>query len=288
MLSYHARTLLAFSIAALAAPAAAADDVTVAGWQVGEVDGESCVMASDFEGDGETTLGVGLRTDGRVYLSLTNYNWSAVSDRVYNLAFALDGVSYSGGKSVGYVNSSKKGFITTLEPDFLQHFARSAYLTVRSEDGVTIDDLDLAGSAAALAQMRRCVAHLKSVADAEARDKARLAHIPQDPYAVIAGEVSAPAVAPKSQVSLASLVGPDDYPPAAYDNNEQGEVRFRLAVGKDGRVTKCDITQTSGSAVLDHATCRIMQARAKFSPARSADGGPVEGAVEDSVSWSLR
>jgi protein TonB len=65
-------------------------------------------------------------------------------------------------------------------------------------------------------------------------------------------------------------------------------VRFRLAVGKDGRVTKCYIMQTSGSAVLDHATCRIMQARAKFSPARSAAGGPVEGAVEDSVSWILR
>lgn len=199
MLSYFGRraALVALSVPAFATPAIAAEDVTVAGWQVGEIDGESCVMVSDFEGKGETTLGVALRTDGQVYLSLTNYNWSAVPERAYDLAFALDGTSYSGGKSIGYQNSGKKGFITTFEPDFLQHFAQSTYLKVSSADGVTIDDLDLAGSAAALVQMRRCVAHLKSVAAAEAKEKARLAHIPEDPFSSVSGEDSSVSATPK-------------------------------------------------------------------------------------------
>jgi TonB family protein len=78
-----------------------------------------------------------------------------------------------------------------------------------------------------------------------------------------------------------------DYPAAALARRQQGRVSFAVAVGADGRVTNCRIRRSSGSALLDAATCRIVRERARYSAARNARGEPI--AAEDSaeVIWDL-
>jgi hypothetical protein len=55
----------------------------------------------------------------------------------------------------------------------------------------------------------------------------------------------------------------------------------------NGRLTGCKIVMSSGSASLDAQTCRIIQQRARFSPARDAQGKPIAGKVFQRVTWRL-
>lgn len=99
--------------------------------------------------------------------------------------------------------------------------------------------------------------------------------------------VVAPAERARARANLASYLSADDYPAAALRNDEQGLVAFTLDIGPDGRVTACRIRQTSGSAALDGATCRIMRSRARYTPARNARGVAVADSVDASVRWVL-
>ena len=79
----------------------------------------------------------------------------------------------------------------------------------------------------------------------------------------------------------------DDYPLEALLNDEEGVVQFLLNVGTDGRANRCTILESSRSASLDDATCRIMTARTRFLPASGADGRPVEDRVVARIRWRL-
>ena len=86
---------------------------------------------------------------------------------------------------------------------------------------------------------------------------------------------------------LSSLIKGDDYPLEAIEKNEQGRVSMRLIVGSDGRVRECIIDRTSGSASLDSASCKIVMERARFEPARNAEGNPVTAEVTQRINWLL-
>ena len=99
-----------------------------------------------------------------------------------------------------------------------------------------------------------------------------------------------PAAAPIDALPrypLASYVARADYPRAALRNREQGRVGFALGIGADGRVNACRITASSGSAALDAATCRIMRSRARYTPARDAQGNPVPDRDRGELNWTL-
>jgi protein TonB len=87
---------------------------------------------------------------------------------------------------------------------------------------------------------------------------------------------------------LRSLFSGDDYPAIAQARGEQGTVRAELAVDDRGRVTGCSIRQSSGFAALDNATCRILQRRARFTPARDVDGKAIPDKImTPAVVWRL-
>jgi protein TonB len=104
------------------------------------------------------------------------------------------------------------------------------------------------------------------------------------PPAVVPDTAPGPA---RPSLPLARYLSPDDYPPAAMRNNEQGTVAFILDISPEGRVTNCRITQSSGSAALDSTTCRIMRSRARFHPARNAQGVAIAGTGSARVTWRL-
>jgi protein TonB len=94
---------------------------------------------------------------------------------------------------------------------------------------------------------------------------------------------------PKSAVgSLQGLIRDDDYPSQAIDNEESGTVSVALSIGADGRVANCSVTGSSGSRTLDSTTCRILQRRAKFTPAMDSNGNPTTGRTTSRITWRLQ
>jgi TonB family protein len=91
----------------------------------------------------------------------------------------------------------------------------------------------------------------------------------------------------RARANLAALLSNDDYPVEALRNGVEGVVTFRLQVGADGRVTGCTITRSSGSPILDSTTCRLLSARARFSPARNRKGRPVPDSVAARIVWRI-
>jgi protein TonB len=91
----------------------------------------------------------------------------------------------------------------------------------------------------------------------------------------------------RARANLASYASDADYPASAIRAEEQGTTGFRLNVGPDGRVTACTVTSSSGSSALDQTTCRIMRARARFTPARDDHGQPTSDSVAGRIRWVL-
>lgn len=86
---------------------------------------------------------------------------------------------------------------------------------------------------------------------------------------------------------ISALFSADDYPPDAQMRDEQGTVRVELRIDKQGRVSRCNVLASSGSGSLDSATCRILQSRARFTPARGSDGQPADDTYTQSITWRL-
>ena len=80
----------------------------------------------------------------------------------------------------------------------------------------------------------------------------------------------------------------DDYPLAARRAGLEGTVYFRLDIDAEGRPSACTITQSSGHAVLDDATCPLLMKRARFNPARDDTGKAVAGSWNSRFRWSLQ
>lgn len=79
----------------------------------------------------------------------------------------------------------------------------------------------------------------------------------------------------------------DDYKGNWIRQEMTGKARFRLDIAADGRVTGCTITGTSGHAALDEATCTLVSKRARFQPARGAEGEPVPSSYANAIDWQL-
>jgi protein TonB len=97
---------------------------------------------------------------------------------------------------------------------------------------------------------------------------------------------------PPRQVEPRSLTGDiqglitgEDYPPSALDNNEQGTVHVTLTVGPSGRVVGC--STSGGPSSLQSATCRLLTARARFSPAQDANGNPTTSTYSRTITWRI-
>ena len=109
------------------------------------------------------------------------------------------------------------------------------------------------------------------------------------PPAPPAPPVAAPAPAPPSPATArgrGNVFSDDDFPSASRAAEEEGVTRVAYVVGVDGRVTQCEVVQSSGFKRLDDATCSIIQRRFRFNPA-TRDGQPVPEKKTQPVRWRL-
>lgn len=92
---------------------------------------------------------------------------------------------------------------------------------------------------------------------------------------------------PKPKGNAGRWVTTNDYPSRALREEQEGVTTVRLSVDASGKVTGCAVTGSSGSSLLDDATCKNMQRRARFDPATDGEGKPVSGSYTQSVKWEI-
>jgi protein TonB len=59
-------------------------------------------------------------------------------------------------------------------------------------------------------------------------------------------------------------------------------------VRTDGRVDRCTVLRTSGYEILDRETCRLIERRFRYEPARDAAGRPIDWEVRTDYTWRPR
>lgn len=78
-----------------------------------------------------------------------------------------------------------------------------------------------------------------------------------------------------------------DYPKGAGEAGFEGTVSVRFLVWTDGRVRDCRIDQSSGNALLDATTCRLIRQRFRYDPSRDGEGRPVPAWLLENHSWVI-
>lgn len=79
-----------------------------------------------------------------------------------------------------------------------------------------------------------------------------------------------------------------DYPRSAGAAGVGGAVSVRFTVRTDGRVSGCAVTRSSGSRELDATTCRLIEQRFRYAPARDEEGRPFEAVILQRHFWEVR
>lgn len=76
-----------------------------------------------------------------------------------------------------------------------------------------------------------------------------------------------------------------DYPRDAGDAGAEGTVVVHFDVGAEGHVTGCKVADSSGNAELDAVTCRLVEQRFRYEPAKDAQGRAVPAFIEWTQIW---
>lgn len=88
--------------------------------------------------------------------------------------------------------------------------------------------------------------------------------------------------------SPASWMGSNDYPESSTRRGENGIVQFRLNIGQDGAIEGCHVLYRTNPDEFADLTCKLIQKRAKFQPARDANGNPTRSFFVSKVRWMVR
>jgi periplasmic protein TonB len=78
-----------------------------------------------------------------------------------------------------------------------------------------------------------------------------------------------------------------DYPKSATAARQGGSVTAHFTVGTDGRASKCRVVKSSGNADLDATTCRVIEQRFRYEPARHKAGQPISDVTGWQQTWWL-
>ena len=91
-----------------------------------------------------------------------------------------------------------------------------------------------------------------------------------------------------SPVRIAGALTNADYRRTRPPEGAAGTVFVSYRIRSDGTVDRCTVLQSSGYAVLDEATCRLIEERFRFEPARDASGRAIDWQVRADYTWRPR
>lgn len=78
---------------------------------------------------------------------------------------------------------------------------------------------------------------------------------------------------------------PSDYPKSLREAGPRGRTWTEVTVGVNGRPLSCQVTRSSGTALLDSETCRIIMQRFRFRPGKDAAGKPTVAPFNIDIGW---
>ena len=84
---------------------------------------------------------------------------------------------------------------------------------------------------------------------------------------------------------LRGRIRDSDYPRAAGETGIGKTIVVQFDVEPNGRVSGCKVLESSGNAILDDTTCRLVEKRYRYEPSRDARGVAVPSAVVESHVW---
>ncbi|MCY7279984.1 MAG: TonB family protein [Sphingomonas bacterium] len=84
---------------------------------------------------------------------------------------------------------------------------------------------------------------------------------------------------------MSGALGRSDYQEIAAMGSPRGDAELLLLVNPAGSVERCRALRSSGNPAVDHALCQTLIARARFAPAREADGTPLYQDVRYFPNW---
>jgi len=79
----------------------------------------------------------------------------------------------------------------------------------------------------------------------------------------------------------------DAYPPEARNAGQEGRTEFMVKVDARGRITECDVVKSSGSVLLDNATCDQIVTHGHFLPGVDGSGKPADSTWHSAMRWQL-
>jgi len=86
---------------------------------------------------------------------------------------------------------------------------------------------------------------------------------------------------------LSGRIDRSDYPPRANRAGKGGSVIVHFDVRPDGTIHRCRIRQSSGHPDIDATTCRLIEERFRYAPARDGRGQPVPDVAGWRQDWWL-
>lgn len=79
-----------------------------------------------------------------------------------------------------------------------------------------------------------------------------------------------------------------DYARSGVSRGTNGTVFIAFRVRSDGRVDRCRVVRSSGNATIDGETCRLVERRFRFRPARDAAGRAIDFTLQTDFTWRPR
>jgi protein TonB len=99
------------------------------------------------------------------------------------------------------------------------------------------------------------------------------------------GDGSGDGVAVQGPRRTSGRIAFRDLPEGVLAEGEEAAVRVIFTVLANGSVTGCRVDRTSGYPAIDSLTCRLIEQRFRYRPARDRDGNPVRSMVRETHSW---
>ena len=77
-----------------------------------------------------------------------------------------------------------------------------------------------------------------------------------------------------------------DYRRAGAPRDAYGTVVVGFRVRSDGAVDRCSVIRSSGYREFDQTTCRLIEQRFRYQPARDQSGQPIDWNVRTDFTWT--
>lgn len=233
---------------------------------------DECYITAYYRGAGQTVLMIRLSSGGPGIV-VGNRNWLVPAGGRTRLTLRFEGSpARSSIDAQNEVGSTHQGYAGDGDESLLRRFAEASAVHILTEDGRHLDYLELPALGTALDQLKQCSERLGPLVFSGPFPEGVFASAPIPPYPR------------RATADLGNIITDADYPPQALAARQEGNVHFAMEIDATGTM-RCRVTVSSGWPLLDAATCGLLQARAKFTPATDVEGNPTTDRRTGSYAW---